>query len=299
MKTLIQKEITLVSPTTEVTLRASLSNKGLEIDMKGLGQPISFQRDGVEYASISAAGVVTAAAGFAGPVDGAVTGNVTGDVTGNLTGNVTGDVTGDVTGNLTGNVTGDVAGDLTGTASVATAIAEGTPVNAVAATGTITITVGQNPADGNTVTINGRAYTFKTALTAEPVVDEVLIGGDPPATSANLVLAIMHGAGEGVNYSTGTVVNAHVTATSVDNVTTLTSKTKGVIGNTYTLAKVGDNLTVSAATMGTGGGVTPGVDGTVGAARTLLADANYYYLAIAANTTADTNWRRYAVGNVY
>lgn len=64
------KEITLISPTTEVTLRASLSDKGLEIDLKGLGQAMSFQREGKEFAKIGSDGKITNAQGFVGPLTG-------------------------------------------------------------------------------------------------------------------------------------------------------------------------------------------------------------------------------------
>lgn len=67
------KEITLISPTTEVTLRASLSDKGLELDLKGLGQVVSFQREGVEFAKLGADGKLTDALGFIGPLTGNAT----------------------------------------------------------------------------------------------------------------------------------------------------------------------------------------------------------------------------------
>jgi hypothetical protein len=70
------KEITLISATTEVTLRASDTDKGLEIDVKGLGQRVSIQREGKELASQDADGKWIAP-GFTGPLTGAVTGNAT------------------------------------------------------------------------------------------------------------------------------------------------------------------------------------------------------------------------------
>jgi hypothetical protein len=57
----------------------------------------------------------------------------------------------------------------------------------VQATGTLTLS-GQ-PADGDTATINGIVYTFKTALT--PTAGQVLIGANTAATAANLFQAMV------------------------------------------------------------------------------------------------------------
>lgn len=42
-----------------------------------------------------------------------------------------------------------------------------------------------------------------------------------------------------------------------------------------------------------------GVDGTVGAKGDVKEDTSYLYVAIAANTIADANWRRIALGSAY
>lgn len=42
-----------------------------------------------------------------------------------------------------------------------------------------------------------------------------------------------------------------------------------------------------------------GVDGTIGVANEIASDATYLYVCLAANTIADANWRRIAVGSVY
>ena len=51
-----------------------------------------YDSDGTLVAKIDSNGLITTAAGLAGPVTGAVTGNVTGDLLGNSTGSHTGDV---------------------------------------------------------------------------------------------------------------------------------------------------------------------------------------------------------------
>jgi hypothetical protein len=65
-----------------------------------------------------------------------------------------GDLEGDVTGNVTGNVLGDVVGDVTGSASK---LVTGTPVNAVAAVGTITLAA-NGCLHGDSFVIGGRTY---------------------------------------------------------------------------------------------------------------------------------------------
>ena len=86
------------------------------------------------------------------------------------------------------------------------------------AIGTFTMT--GNAADSETITIGSTTYTFKTALSAGPTVaNEVLLGATAAVTLANLTGAINHettgGQTEGTTYSTGTVANTSVTATTV------------------------------------------------------------------------------------
>lgn len=42
-----------------------------------------------------------------------------------------------------------------------------------------------------------------------------------------------------------------------------------------------------------------GVDGTVGTAFKIAVDTSYLYIAIAANTIADANWRRISLGSAF
>lgn len=81
------------------------------------------------------------------------------------------------------------------------------------ATGTLTVTAGAQPADTNTVTVNGQVYTFKTVLAATP--NQVKIGIDAPASLQNLADAINATPEfEGITYGIGTVANAAVFANS-------------------------------------------------------------------------------------
>lgn len=167
-----------------------------------------------------------------------------------------------------------------------------TPANAVAATGKLTIAVG-NAANDNTLTVGSVTYKFKTALSDPAAANEILIGADASGTAANILLAIAAAgtAGEvGVKYGTGTVPHPLVGATAEAGVVTFTAKTKGAAGNSIALAKVGDNLTVTGAKLGTGAGATAGVDGTVGEKGDFAWDDTYIYRCKADNTVADANW---------
>lgn len=61
-----------------------------------------------------------------------------------------------------------------------------------------TLTVATKPTDGDTVTIAGVTFTFKTTLGT--TAGNVLIGSDAAAARANLKLAVEGGAGAGTNY---------------------------------------------------------------------------------------------------
>ena len=173
-------------------------------------------------------------------------------------------------------------------------VTEKTPVNAVAATGTLTVVAGGNKIlNTNTVTIDTKVYTFKTVLT--PTEGEVLIGANDTAALANLIFAINHTGTPDTNYKCA-AVHPTVSGTS-SNATTLvvTAKTKGVAGNSIatTETEAGTDKSWGAATL------AGGINGTVGIANEICADATYLYHCIAANTVADANWRRISIGSVY
>jgi hypothetical protein len=67
-----------------------------------------------------------------------------------------------------------------------------------------------NAADTETVTINGKVYTFQTVLTN--VDGHVLVGANQIASLSNLAAAINLGAGAGTLYAAATVLNPDVTA---------------------------------------------------------------------------------------
>ena len=121
----------------------------------------------------------------------------------------------------------------------------------VQATGTITLS--GTPSDADTFTIGGTVYTFKTTLT--PTAGQVLIGGSAAVAAVNLFKAMTGGDGAGTNYASGTTVapsTIYVSVPSASNVITVTYKTTGTAGNSFTLAKSGANLAVSGATLAGG-----------------------------------------------
>lgn len=76
----------------------------------------------------------------------------------------------------------------------------------------LTIVSGQNAGDGETITINGRVYTFQTVLTN--VNGHVKIGADRDKTLDNLVAAITLTASKG-NYATATAANQVISASRI------------------------------------------------------------------------------------
>jgi len=157
------------------------------------------------------------------------------------------------------------------------ALSAGSAVNAVAATGSVIFAASPIPVADETLTINGDVYTFKATRAG---AFEITIDASESVQGDNLVTAITADA------TAYTAVNAAGTVT-------ITAAVKGVIGNAITLEEAATGTSVSGAVL------TGGVDGTVGAAGDTLVDASYLYVAVAANTTADRNWRRIAVGSVY
>lgn len=108
----------------------------------------------------------------------------------------------------------------------------------VRASGTITLTA--NPAAGNTVTIGGTAVTF---VASSPTGNQVLLGVTAAATAVNLQAFLA--ASADVNISAATY-------STLGTVTTVTYGSIGTGGNSFTLAKVGANISLSGATLSGG-----------------------------------------------
>ena len=108
-----------------------------------------------------------------------------------------------------------------------------------AATGTITL-ANAVPAEGDTITINGTPITFRAA----PGPNDIAIAGTLGAQAISIA-----------NFLNETPILG-VTATAAGSVVTLRSTAPGTAGNDVTLAKAGDNITVSGATLTGGTDVT-------------------------------------------
>lgn len=102
-----------------------------------------------------------------------------------------------------------------------------------------TITFADQPTADDTVTVGTTTLTFKSA---DPGENEVLIGTDLAATLDNLIAALPDS----------------VTGSKSSGVVTITAATDGTAGNSIALAKSGDDITVSGATLS--GGVDEVVD---------------------------------------
>jgi len=170
------------------------------------------------------------------------------------------------------------------------------PVDAVAATGTITDGNASDYDVNQTITINGKEYKFKSALTEPAVEGEVLIGGTADSSLNKLVQAINRNTQlgtPGVDYN---VAAAHpdVTAGAVGaHATILTAKVKGVVGNSITLAKAGAYGTVSDTTL------KNGVDGMPGNARDIKIVSGQPYICLADSTTTSTGtWKKLSIASL-
>jgi hypothetical protein len=98
----------------------------------------------------------------------------------------------------------------------------------VKASGTLTLT--ENAANTNTVTIGSTVYTFQDTLTN--VAYNVKVGASASATIDNLIAAITAGAGSGTAYAAATTAHPSVTAAAGDGDTmTVTALVTGTAGN--------------------------------------------------------------------
>lgn len=114
-----------------------------------------------------------------------------------------------------------------------------------------TVSIAGNPVDGETVTVRGVVYTFKTAPSA--ITHAKITAGDNTAMAATLAGVI-----NGYETRYESQLNGDgartplITASSALGVVTIKSIAPGAVGNAYTLSKVATNVTVSGATLAGG-----------------------------------------------
>lgn len=111
-----------------------------------------------------------------------------------------------------------------------------------AASGSITLTA--NPAANNTITVNGTLITF---VASSPVGSQVVLGSTAAITLANLLLFLQQ--------SVDTNIQKATYAQGTGLVITVSYQVNGTAGNSFTLAKVGANITISGAVLS--GGTQP------------------------------------------
>lgn len=107
----------------------------------------------------------------------------------------------------------------------------------VSATGTLTLTA--NVTAGDTMTIGGKVYTFRSALTDGGLPNEILISAvDASGTIDNMIAAINEAAGEGTLYGNGTEQNEYASAAAgAGDTMTLTAREIGTAGNDVALTE--------------------------------------------------------------
>ncbi|GEM_PF-1252078 len=152
-------------------------------------------------------------------------------------------------------------------------------LGAPAASGTLTFSA--NPASGDSVTIAGTTYTFRTTLT--PAAYEVKIGATREDTAANLKAAINSESGYGTLYASGTLRLPGIVASLSANVLTVTATLPGAAGNSYTLAKNSSAITLSGSTFSGGADYPTGLTSYAAGNESLAIAADRW---IAARTLA-------------
>lgn len=153
-----------------------------------------------------------------------------------------------------------------------------TPVNAVAAVGTIT-SDNTAPANGGTITIGSETWTVAASRTG---AFTVAAGADGDAFLANLRTAIN---------TDSTLVTAGTVNTGAHTLP-VTWNVKGVVGNSVVFTETCTHITINGS--GVLGGTTSGVNGTVGRHNEMRWDSSYLYLCTATNGIHDANWKKAA-----
>jgi hypothetical protein len=136
--------------------------------------------------------------------------------------------------------------------SAASALVRTFTMNLVAASGTLTASA--NPAAGSTVTIDGTTYTYRAALTAPAVANEILIGAAAADSLHNLAAAINRWDGRGSLYSLFTNRHSSVTAAHTDGASTMavSARVWGTVGNALATTEVSSQLSWGGATLSGG-----------------------------------------------
>lgn len=124
--------------------------------------------------------------------------------------------------------------------STSFALTAGGEKNAIAAQGTLTLSI--QPLDSDTITVDGKTYLFENVLV--DIDGHVQIGGTLANTQANLVSAFDLSGVAGVDYATSTIAHPTVDlAAFAANQAVLTAKVAGNAANAILLASTLSELT--------------------------------------------------------
>jgi hypothetical protein len=174
-------------------------------------------------------------------------------------------------------------------------VADGTPVEAVASTATLTYGASAVTA-AKQVTFGGITYTFRAAVAADyDVKIEALV--DDTATNLVNAINLNQAPGVGDNAASGKYMApaanpfASAVLTAGSNLITLTALVKGVAGDVA--FPTTDEAQITPSTFAT---ESTGVDGRPGFKGNLLVDASNLYVCIADSTVASAGtWKKTAL----
>jgi hypothetical protein len=143
-------------------------------------------------------------------------------------------------------------------------------VTAVRATNNMTVTAKSVGVAGNSIatteTCASASFTGGTLGNGvDAVANEVKVGTNAEGSIDNLVAAITHAAGEGTNYSTGTVAHTQVTAVKATAATmTVTASATGDAGNAIATTTTMANASFGGTTLAGGEGAQAAHDVLIG-----------------------------------
>lgn len=153
------------------------------------------------------------------------------------------------------------------------------------------LTVSGVAKDTETVTIDTTVYTFVDALSSPAVANEVLVEASAEGAIDNLVAAATGGAGAGTKYGTGTVAHATVDVTKGSASTVVaTAKNIGFAGNSIAIAEDMDNGSWAAGATALSGGVDVQAANDVLIGISAETAIDNLVLAITAGAGAGTNY---------
>lgn len=155
----------------------------------------------------------------------------------------------------------------------------------VKASGTLTST-GVAPADGAVVSIGGKAYTYKTTLTAPAVEAEVLIGVSAAVALDNLKDAVNRTGTPGTQYNAAAAHPTIEATTNTDTTQLFVARAAGTAGNALATTETSSVLSFGGATLSGGSGVAAAALDVVEHLNLVTSPANnVHWLEVAAADT--------------